>query len=91
MYVLDLSLKHPSYSFSSRSVVTSRSEAPPPYSVTNGSASRHSGDFDDEDLDSDEYDDKHEVSTYYSDDKKTPLDDLDEEDEAEDSRLATFV
>ena len=69
----------------SSTVVTSRSDAPPSYWDV-ASVSKHSRDDDDED-DSD--DEKHEVGTYYSDEKKLPLDDLDEEDE--NTSLATFV
>ena len=79
-----------SNNFSSRSVVTSRSEAPPPYNSVVGSASRHSGDFDEDEDATDSDDEKNEVSTYYSDEKKVPLEDLDDDDE-EDSALATFV
>ena len=55
-----------------------------------GSVSKHSGDFDeDEDL-TDSDDEKNEVNTFYSDEKKVPLDELDDDDE-EDSQFATFV
>ena len=70
--------------------MTSRSEAPPAYNSVVGSASRHSGDFDEDEDSTDSEDEKHEVSTYYSDEKKIPLDDLDDDDE-EESALATFV